>query len=450
MSTPIHYTAINELSTQLRNHEISAVELVEHFIARVESMNDSLHAVITLAADEARQLAQEADRHLQSGSPTNKSLLGIPISVKDAIPTRGIRTTHNSRTKGDWIPTSEPLAISRLRDAGAIILAKANCNEYFGIPSDEDRYPRPRTPFNPDYVAIGSSSGSGVSVAAGLCTASICTDSAGSVRLPAAQAGAFGMKATNNLISRDGMGAASSFQVIGAITRSTADAALLTSIMSGETPTVLPAAPINGLRIGVPWHYIETSPVEPDILDAFREALSSLETSGAKIVDISIQGLAESRMATFVAMYTEHHAALAATTRNQLHDLGSSARLYAMQGAFINALDYLNALELGRRVKRNIDTAFDDVDVIAMPTSPFVTAEAARKPSEHRRGMNTVFTCPFNITGHPAITSPCGISSLNIPIGIQFAAPINAEAVLYQVSNALEQVTNWHEFHPNL
>lgn len=451
MDTPLHYKSIAALAGMLRHRQISAVELVEHFIERTESLNDSLQAIITLAVDSARALAIRADEEIaNSADMTDRPLLGIPISVKDAVATCGIRTTNNSRTKGDWIPDAEPLAITRLRRAGAIVLAKANCNEYFGIPSEEDRFPRPRTPYNRDYVAIGSSSGSGVAIAAGLCAASIGTDSAGSVRLPAAQAGVFGMKATNGYISLEGMTSYSSFQIIGPLARTTVDTALLTAIMAGEKPPALQKSDIRGLRVGVPWRYIETSPTEDEIALSFRTLLDLLKDQGAELIDISIPGLAEARMATFVAMYTEHHWAHAARVHRQLNDYGSSARLYVMQGAFISAVDYLNALEIGRRVRANVDAALEAVDVIVTPTSPFVTAEAARKPAEHRRGMNTVFTCPPNLTGHPAITVPCGVSALGIPIGAQFVAAHHAEALLYRVSLAVERVSIWHELHPAL
>ena len=363
----------------------------------------------------------------------------------------------------DWVPDSEPAAITRLRDAGAIIIAKANCNEAFGIPSDADRFPRPRNPFNPAFVSVGSSSGSGASPAAGFCAASIGSDSAGSVRLPAGQHGLFGMKTTNSRITRAGIGSISSVQVYGPLTRTTADAALFTRIMSGHDPadpdsSALPVpdyvdtldAGIQGWRIGVPWRYIRTAPVEAEILSAFETALQVLAGLGAEIIDVPVRGLAEGRMATFVAMYTEHHAAQAVNTRTKLDQIGPSERLYAMQGAFISALDYLNAKKLGVRLRDSLEEIFHDVRILAMPLSPFVTAEAGRKPSEHRAGINTAFTCAFNLTGHPAISAPCGLAGIGIPIGIQFAAKLFDETAVFQISHAFEQTTDWHNNHPDL
>jgi aspartyl-tRNA(Asn)/glutamyl-tRNA(Gln) amidotransferase subunit A len=459
--TPLHFQPVTTLAARLRAREITAVELVRHFLDRTRRLDDSLHTIVTLAEDQALEAAAQADDQLQRGDAP--LLAGIPISVKDAIPTRGIRTTANSRLYMDWIPQSEPASITRLRDAGAIILAKANCNEFFGIPSDADRFPRPRNPFNPAFVSIGSSSGSGASAAAGFCAASIGSDSAGSVRLPAGQHGLFGMKATKGLITRAGSSDIASFQVYGPLTRTTADTALFTTIMAGYDPAdpessarPIPdyvaslGADIRGWRIGVPWRYIRTAPVDPEILSSFEAALETLAQCGGEIVDVPVRGLAEGRMATFVAMYTEHHAAQAVNSRTKLDRLGPSARLYAMQGAFISALDYLNAKKLGYRLRSVLEDIFHDIQIVATPTSPFITAEAARKPSEHRAGINTAFTCPFNLTGHPAITAPCGIASNGIPIGIQFVGKLFDETAVFQIAHAFEQTTDWHKYHPKL
>jgi aspartyl-tRNA(Asn)/glutamyl-tRNA(Gln) amidotransferase subunit A len=457
MTVPLHYQPVTTLARRLRAGEISVVELVQHYIARCDALNDRLHAVITVAREAALQQAEQADKQLCQGGASAPPLTGIPLLVKDVIPVKGMPTTYNSRVRrsangSDWIPDHEPKAISLLRAAGAIMLGKANNNEFLGIPSDDDRFSRPRSPYNPAYVSIGSSSGSGVAPAAGMCAASIGTDSAGSVRLPAAQHGLVGFKATNGRITREGMGKHSTLQVMGPLARTSADAALIYEALTAGTDAVIHElqADIRGWRIGVPWRYIETSPVENEIAHSFRRALDQLAALGAEIVDMRLTGMAEARMATFVVLYTEHHASHIETLHQRYEDYGSSARLYAMQGAFISAIDYLNALEMGRRLAAVVDVAFAGLDAIAMPTSPFVTAEAARKPSEHRQGMNTVFTGPFNLTGHPAISVTCGVSETRLPIGMQFVVRHHDEKRLFQLALAYEQATHWHHLHPEL
>lgn len=453
----VAHASLTDLRTKLRSSELRAVDLVEASLECIDTHNGRLHALITVCRDEARAQAAQVDASIREGRPVGP-LAGLPITIKDAIPTKGIRTTGNSRLNRDWIPETEPLAVSRLRRAGAIILGKANCNEYLGIPSEDDLYGRPRNPFNPDYVGIGSSSGSGPAVVAGMGCASLATDSAGSVRLPAAQNGLVGLKASRGTIPRSETEAAPYLQVIGPLTRTVADtAALLDVLAPARLPTSSSRAHLEdgyeahleprleSVKIGVPWHYIRTSPTEPEILDAFDRALDTLGAHGAEVVEVKPRGLAEGRMATFVVLYTEHHAVHAATLRSDFDKYGESARLYAMQGAFISAVDYLNALKLGRLLRHEIDEVLNEVDVLAMPTSPFVTAEAARKPSEHRQGMNTVFTGPFNLTGHPAITFTCGVSSLRIPMGMQLVGKHGAEQTLLNLGHGYQSVTSWHE-----
>jgi aspartyl-tRNA(Asn)/glutamyl-tRNA(Gln) amidotransferase subunit A len=455
-SLPLHYQPITTLQRRLRAGEISAVELVRHYIARCDALNDRLHAMITVAQEDALQQAERVDRRLREQDAV-PPLAGIPLVVKDVIPVKGMPATYNSRIRrnadgSDWIPDNEPEAIALLRAAGAIILGKANNNEFLGIPSDQDRFPPPRSPYNPAYVSIGSSSGSGVAPAAGMCAASIGTDSAGSVRLPAGQHGLVGFKATNGRITRAGMGKHSTLQVMGPLARTTADAALIyEALTAGADPVTGDLqAGIRGWRIGVPWRYIETSPVEDEIVRSFRQALDQLAAQGAEIVDMRLAGMAEARMATFVVLYTEHHSSHVETLHRRYEAYGDSARLYAMQGAFISAIDYQNALEMGRRLTAVVDDAFAGLDAIAMPTSPFVTAEAARKPSEHRQGMNTVFTGPFNLTGHPAISVPCGVSETKLPISMQFVVRHHEEKRLFQLAHAYEQATAWGQLHPEL
>jgi aspartyl-tRNA(Asn)/glutamyl-tRNA(Gln) amidotransferase subunit A len=429
---------LTDLRRRLDDGSLRATELVEAFLARIEA-EASLNAVTTVFGEEALAQAERVDAERASGREPG-ALAGVPITIKDSIPTIGLPTTCNSRSRLGWVPTSEPPAITRVREAGAIIVAKATPNEFLGIPSDDDLYPRPRSPFNRDYVAIGSSSGSGVAVAAGLCAASIGTDSAGSVRLPAAQNGLVSLKATRGRIPSAGGGVEPTLQLVGALTRTVADSKLMFEVMAGTRHHVGEAVPDVDLpRIGVPRHYVATSPVEDEITASFERAVDALASVGSRVSDVEPRGWAEGRMATFVILYTEHHHAHREWLRRAGDGYGRSARLYALQGAFVSAAEYLRCRDYGERLRGAVEALFDDVDVLAMPTSPFVTAEAARRPGEHRQGFNTVFTGVFNLSGHPAITLPCGVSRLGIPIGLQLVGRYGSDERLLEHAAAVER-----------
>jgi aspartyl-tRNA(Asn)/glutamyl-tRNA(Gln) amidotransferase subunit A len=254
--------------------------------------------------------------------------------------------------------------------------------------------------------------------------------------------------------------------VLGALTRTVADTRLMFEVMSGarEAGTTGELAGGGGRggggggsraggraggaaidaawrpRVGVPRHYIATSPVEDEIARAFDQNLEAIAGAGGDVVELRPRGWAEGRMATFVVLYTEHHAAHRDLLRRAGDRYGRSARLYALQGAFVSAADYLRCRAYGERLRAAVESLFGEVDVIVMPTSPFVTAEAARRPGEHRQGLNTVFTGVFNLTGHPAVTVPCGVSALGIPIGLQLVGRFGADEALLDHAERIESV----------
>lgn len=446
MNTELTSSSVTDLLRLLDSGEVTAVSLIEAYLSRIAA-ESSLNALTTVFGSEALAEAESQDAASARGERLGP-LAGIPITIKDSIPTAGLLTTCNSRSRENWVPTTEPLSVTRVREAGAIVLAKATPNEFLGIPSADDLFPPPRNPFNRDHVAIGSSSGSGVAVAAGLCAASIGTDSAGSVRLPAGQNGLTGLKATRGRVPSSSGAVEPTLQVIGALTRTVDDSRLLFEVLTGSSPTSVTAdvsdrssdqasSISSAPRIGVPRRYIETSPVEDEIGAAFDAALSSAEAAGARLLDVRPRGWAEGRMATFVVLYTEAHFSHRAWLKRAGGGYGRSARLYSLQGAFISASDYLHSLAYGNHLRDSVEALFDEVDVIATPTSPYVTAEAARRPGEHRKGLNTVFTGVFNLTGHPAVTIDCGRSASGIPIGLQLVGRLGSDEQLLAYAKAV-------------
>ncbi len=454
------FGSIEDTARRYRAGSLSPVELTQSLLQRIDQRNPSLHAYITVAADRALTDADAAQRRLERGD--DGPLVGIPFGIKDSVATQGIRTTANSRVLEHWIPARDAAAVARLRQAGAIILGKTNLNEFgWSLPREDDLCPPPRNPWNPQYAAIGSSSGSGAAVSGGLATAALGTDGGGSVRLPAGQMGLVGIKATHALISRAGSMHKGSLGNIGPLVRTTRDMAIVLNALAGydhEDPDSRPREATdylagiddgaNWVRLGVPWTYMDTVPVEAEVRESFEAALRDFERLGASIRAVDLRVLSHARAANFIVLNAEHYASHEGILRTHWALHGPSARLYLTQAAFLSAADYLQALEVRRLVGAEVDAVLREVDLIVMPTSPVVTAEAARQPDAHRRGINASFTAPFNLTGHPALSAPCGMSAIGLPVGVQLTGRRWDERLLLRAAYAYEQATSWHTLRP--
>lgn len=456
MSLPLHQRSIVALQDALTSGELTAVELMNTYLDRIAATDNRYHAFVTVAAEQAIANAAAIDEQRATGSALGP-LAGIPIGVKDSIPTAGIRTTCNSRLLEHWVPDRDAVPVRRLRDAGAIVIGKTNLNEFgWALPTDTDLTPTAWNPWNPAYAAIGSSSGSGIAVAAGFAAAAIGTDGGGSARLPAGQQHLAGIKPTHDLVSRSGMDD-SWMSEISPIAQTVADAALLLSIMAGPDPDAPwePAIPVpdylaeldadvQGWKLGVPRKLIDDAGLEPEVAEVFEATLSTMKELGFELVDVELPGMSQARAANFVVLNAQAHAAHAVSLRQHPELYGHSARVYHWMGAFLSASDLLNARAVGLRVRELVQNVFEDVRAIVTPTSPVVTAEAARRPEAHRKGSNAVFTSPFNLTGHPAMSVPAGFSaSTGLPIGIQLVGPLFDETTLFQIARAYERPSKW-------
>ena len=426
---------------------------IEALIERVLALDPILRCTITLAAETALAAAQLAESELGRDAPRG-ALHGIPIGIKDSIATAGLRTTANSRVLADWVPVDDAPAVTALRGAGAIVFAKLNLNEFaWSIPSEDDLHAPPRNPWSLDHFAMGSSSGSAVAVASGLCPAALGTDAGGSVRQPAANCGVVGLKPTHGLIDASGALGARTICEVGPITRSVEDAALLLDALVGGDRSYIESLgrPMGRPRVGVPSRYIDLAQPDPQIAAAFTEAIEVLRQLGMEIVEVDVEGLEDAAAADFVVLNAEAFAAHAETLRTRLADYGRSARLYNTQGAFLSAADYICAVTVGEAVRGRLDETLSAVDVLATPVVPYLTAEAARtaKARPHTGG-GAIFTAPFNLTGHPALAVPCGISVDGIPIGLQLVGRRGGDADLLGLAHGYEQATLWHTIHPPL
>ena len=449
----LDFLTVADAGRRIHEGSLAPTELVEALIDRARRLDPVLRSTITLAADSAIAGASSAGAAIERGRWSGP-LHGVPLGIKDCIATAGVRTTANSRVLEHWVPDEDAPVVAALRGAGAIVLSKLNLNEFaWAIPSEHDLHSPPRNPWSLSHFAMGSSSGSAVAVASGLCPAALGTDSGGSVRQPAANCGVVGLKPTHGLIDGGGALGAPTMTEVGPIARTVEDCALL---LTGMSPNGMHYAGDldrlpSGTRIGVPRRQIEQVEVNHEIRAAFDSALNTLRDLGMEIVEVEVAGLADAAVADFVALSAETFAAHELMLRTRMSEYGRSARLYQSQGAFLSAADYIAALRVGDVVRERVDRALSTVDVLATPVVTVLTAEAARaaKAQPHTGGA-AVFTAPFNLTGHPALSVPCGFSDESIPIGLQLIGRAGGESELLGVAYAYEQATSWHSMHPSL
>ena len=451
-SDELHLLSMAEAGSRIRDGSLKPTEYVEAQLERARRLNPLLRCTITLAADAAIKDAQAAEDEISHGR-WRGPLHGIPVGVKDCIATAGLRTTANSRVLADWVPENDAPSMAATRRAGAIVLAKLNLNEFaWSIPGEDDLCPPPRNPWSPTQLAMGSSSGSAVAVASGICPAALGTDAGGSVRQPASNCGVAGLKPTHGLIDSSGAFGPPSICEVGPIARNVEDIALLLEAMTGM-PGYLDRVrePVRGARVGVPRRYIDEARPEPEVAAAFAEALRGLAQLGMEVVEVDIQALADAAAADFLVLNVEAFTAHQGWLRTRIGDYGPSARAYHTQGAFLSAADYTAAVRVGEVVWHHLDEVLTAVDVLATPVVPVVTAEDARaSKARPHAGGTAIFTAPFNLTGHPAISVPGGMSASGIPIGLQLVGRLGGDADLLAVAHVFEQATPWHTMRPAL
>jgi aspartyl-tRNA(Asn)/glutamyl-tRNA(Gln) amidotransferase subunit A len=459
------YLTIVEAAAGLRRKAFSPRELTEAALKRIDSIDGRLHCFITLTADVALHQAKEAEQDLRSGKDRGP-LHGIPIALKDLYMTQGIRTTCHSAVLQNWVPDNDATAATKLREAGAILLGKVGMHEFaFGGPSVDAPFPAVRNPWNTAHIPGGSSSGSGAALAAGLCYGALGSDTGGSIRTPSSHCGVVGLKPTYGRVSRFGVIPLSwSLDHAGPMARSVEDCAILLQAIAGydHKDPASAAVPvpdfraalkngIAGLRIGVPradW-FDESLGVEPATEGVFNQALKTLEELGAAIIEIDGKPFSLARKANQTILVCEAYAYHEKRLQEAPQKYGSSVRRRLLEGAFLSAADYITAQRARAVINEQVCANFSRVDV-------FVTPSAPRPPDTfegldpNEQNLRPNFTNPFNLTGLPAISVPCGFTDEKLPIGLQIAAPSFEESTALRVAYAYEQATGWHKQRPVL
>jgi aspartyl-tRNA(Asn)/glutamyl-tRNA(Gln) amidotransferase subunit A len=465
---------IQQLSRQIRDRSISPVELTRDCLARIDQLNPALNAFITVTADSALDQARRAEQEILRGE-WRGPLHGIPIGLKDILDTAGLRTTAASALFKDRVPTEDAEVVRRLRAAGAIILGKQNLHEFaYGGSSLISWFGEVHNPWDTTRLTGGSSGGSAASVAAGLGFAAVGTDTAGSIRLPAAYCGVVGLKPTYGRVSARGVVPLSwSYDHVGPIANSVYDAALMLQVLAGydagdpasidaPVPDFVVAVgqhiaqhfaqniaqPAPKLRIGVPRAFFFDD-LHPEVAAAIEKAIEIFRELRAEIREVKLEVSTTDRKLASAEAYAYHESFVARSP--ELYQPSTLARIQS--GAKISASDALRAsrdLQASRHAIRKI---FDDVDVLLTPSVPIPPPAIAdlREDPDTLRPREMIMlrnTRPFNVWGNPAISVPCGFTKDGLPIGLQLAAAPWREDVVLQAAHAYEQATDWHKKMP--
>ncbi|WP_181702450.1 amidase [Chthonobacter albigriseus] len=454
----LHYQSLVDVAGAIRRRDVSPVEVTGALLDRIEALDGDLNSYITVTADIAMDQAKKAEAEIMSGRYRGP-MHGIPIGIKDLCFTKGVKTTFGMRVLKDFVPNHDGTVAKRLNDAGAVMLGKLHLHE--GAFGEHHRdLGNPLNPWNKDYWPGGSSSGSGVATAAGLCYASIGTDTGGSIRFPSHACGVTGVKVTWGRVSRYGaFPLAESLDTIGPMARSAADCAAMLGAFAGydpNDPTSL-TAPVpdylaeidgvfgaRGMRIGVDMSYIgEGNDAETvALIEAAAEVFQSLgaELKPFRMPDVT--AVANGQLAYCqVESATFHEDAYKAAPG----DFGKLLGEAVAAGLVYDPVKYAGH-QIDRDIfKGKLARTFLDVDAIIVPVFPGVGV----RYDEFDSFMDNVsaflrYTGPFNMAGTPTVTLPCGFSSLGLPVGFQLVGPHLSEAKLLRAAHAYQQATDWH------
>ena len=461
--TELHYLTIHQAADLIRKRELSPVELTRACLERIEQTDDRLHSFILLMADDALRQARVAESEILSGNYRG-SMHGIPFALKDLYDTAGVRTTSGSRVDIDRIPSEDATTTARLKDAGGILLGKLTMHEFaLGGPDWTTPFEPARNPWNLDHITGGSSSGSGSAVASGQCLGALGSCTGGSIRGPASLCGIVGLKPTYGRVSRFGVVTLSwSQDHAGPMTWTVEDTAYMLQAIAGHDPKdpTSSRAPVPdyslslkedicGVKLGLPRHYFfDPDPsVNREIVAAVETAVSVLEDLGAHVEEVSLPSLEHVRAANSVIMVSEAYAYHEPNLKARPLDFGEIVRGRFRVGALMSAADYLQAQRVRTLARREFAEVLKDVDLLVTPT---MTQPAAAfegyDPASTVRGRS--FTAPFNVTGLPAISVPCGFTEDGLPIGMQLAGKPFDEPGVIKAAYTYQQHAHWYDTRP--
>jgi aspartyl-tRNA(Asn)/glutamyl-tRNA(Gln) amidotransferase subunit A len=479
------WLSVVDTANKIAAGELTALRVVDRMLERIANLDRELGAYLAVDGEGAREAAKAVDKQRAAGQRLGP-LAGVPIALKDVLVTRGLETTAASKILQGWVPPYDGTVVEKLRAAGAVILGKVNCDEFaMGSSTERSAYKRTKNPWDTGRVPGGSSGGSSAAVAAGLCAASLGTDTGGSIRQPAAFCGVVGLKPTYGRVSRYGVVAfASSLDQVGPLTRSVHDAALVLEVIAGFDPrdstslevpvpkyTEALVGDVTGLKIGLPHEYFEGA-IEPDVKAALDKTIAALKDRGAEIIDISLPHthlalaayyiVAPAEASSNLARYDGIRFGKAAQGAKDLLDLYMKSRgagfgtevkrrimlgTYALRSGYYDAY-YKKAQQVRALIKRDFDQAFQQVDVVLTPTTPTAAYRFGAKATPIDMYLGDVFTLSCNLAGLPGISVPCGLSSEGLPIGAQLLGKPLDEATLLRTGHVIESLVGLGQQRP--
>ena len=471
------FATVVDIAQDIASGKTSAVEVLEQHLARITEREGEINAFNLVTTEQARATAQQVDADIKAGKPVGV-LAGVPVALKDNMCTRGIETTCSSKILEGWKPPYDATVVTRLQQAGAVMVGKTNLDEFaMGSSTENSAFGPTKNPLDTSRVPGGSSGGSAAAVAAGFAAASLGSDTGGSIRQPASLCGLVGVKPTYGLVSRQGIVAfASSLDQVGPFTRTVADAALMMEVIGGHDPLDSTSLPqpmpsltsvlgqgVKGMRIG----RLTDMPdgCEPEVLARMDAAYVALQAAGATIVDISLPSLSYCLTAYYLVAPAEASSNLARydgvrygmrVETGDLHSMYGATRAagfgaevkrrimlgtYALSAGYFDAY-YGKALKVRRLIANDFAAAYEKCDVILTPTSPTVAFPLGDKTSDPlTMYLCDIFTIPTNLAGHAAMSVPFGTGAHNMPVGVQVLAPALGEQTMFRVAAELERAS---------
>lgn len=460
------------LVTAIRRKELAPTEVVEAVLARIEALEPTLNAFVTLTADAARAAARAVEEKLARGEDVGP-LAGVPVAIKDLYETAGVRTTAGSRVLADYVPTHDATAVRRLREAGAVSVGKTATHEFAFGPTTDSPYLGPtRNPWHTDHVPAGSSGGSGAAVAAGIVPLALGTDTGGSIRMPAAACGIVGLKPTYGRVSKFGVLPLSwSLDHVGPLARSVADVALALRVLAGPDPLdpTATATPLDdytaaverardglqGLRLGVPTPWLEEYGVDPEVRAAFDRALDTLRDLGASVEEATLPPADVMTFVNRIITLGEAGAYHADLLARHAEEYAPDVRARLELAQFILARDYLTGQRLRTELSQTMAAVMTEFDALLTPTMPIPAPCIGQNlwtypdgSSEPVQEAMIRYTAPFSVSGQPALSVPCGFTAEGLPIGLQIVGRPFEEATVLRIGAAFEAIAGFRDRRP--